>query len=94
MAGKEVFPTNNSMVLNILQMIRAVKSFAAEAKLDALFIDAKMAVSMHRAQNNTICARNMEAHVRCTTSECQRFEEMGREIGFPCSQERHEETSK
>ncbi len=41
-----------------------------------------------------ICARNMWAHVRRSTSESQRYEKMGQEIGFPCSQERREETSK
>jgi hypothetical protein len=48
MAGKEENPTNNGAVLNILQIIRAVMSSAAEAELDALFINAKMVVSMHR----------------------------------------------
>jgi hypothetical protein len=48
MAGKEEIPTNNGAVLNISQIIRAVMSPAAEAKLGALFINSKMAVSMHR----------------------------------------------
>jgi hypothetical protein len=48
MAGKEEIPTNNSTVLNILQMIKAVMSSAAEAELGAIFINAKMAVSMRR----------------------------------------------
>jgi hypothetical protein len=34
-------PTNNGAVLNILQIIRAVMSSAAEAELGALFINAK-----------------------------------------------------
>ena len=48
MAGQEEIPTNNGTVLNILQIIRAVMSSAAEAKLGTLFINAKTAVSMHR----------------------------------------------
>jgi hypothetical protein len=48
MAGKEEIPTNNCTVVNILQIIRAAMSFTAEAKQGALFINAKMAVSMHR----------------------------------------------
>ena len=39
-------PTNNGAVLNISQIIRAVMSSTAEAKLGALFINAKTAVSM------------------------------------------------
>jgi hypothetical protein len=46
MAGTEDIPINNRAVLNILQIIRAVMSLVAEAKLGALFINAKMAVSM------------------------------------------------
>ncbi len=46
MAGTEDIPNNNGVVLNILQIIRAVMSSAAEAKLGTLFIKAKMAVSM------------------------------------------------
>ncbi len=41
MAEKEEIPTNNGAVLNILQIIIAVMSSAAEAKLGALFINAK-----------------------------------------------------
>jgi hypothetical protein len=48
MAGQEEILTNNGMVLNILQIIRAVMSPAAEAKLGALFINAKTAVPMRR----------------------------------------------
>jgi hypothetical protein len=48
MAGKEEISTNNGAVLNILQVVRAVMSSAAEAKLSTLFINAKTAVSMHR----------------------------------------------
>jgi hypothetical protein len=47
MAGRDDIPTNNRAVLNILQIIRAVMSSATEAELDALFINAKTAVSMH-----------------------------------------------
>jgi hypothetical protein len=38
MAGKEKIPTNKGVELNILQIIRAVMSSAAEAKLSALDI--------------------------------------------------------
>ncbi len=40
MAGNEDIPIKNGAVLNILQIIRAVMSSAAEAKLGALFINA------------------------------------------------------
>jgi hypothetical protein len=46
MAGTENIPINNGAVLNILQRIRAVMSLAVEAKLGALFISAKIVVSM------------------------------------------------
>jgi hypothetical protein len=46
MAGTEDIPINNGAVLNILQIIRAVMSSATEDKLRALFVNAKMAVSM------------------------------------------------
>jgi hypothetical protein len=48
MAGKAEIPTNNGAVLSILQIIRAVMSSVAEAKLGALFINAKTAVSTRR----------------------------------------------
>ena len=48
MSGKEEIPINNGAVLNILQIIKAVMSSAAEAELPALFINAKAAVSMHQ----------------------------------------------
>ncbi len=48
MAGNEDIPINNNAVLNISQIIRAVMSSAAEAKLGALFINAKTAVSIRR----------------------------------------------
>jgi hypothetical protein len=48
MAGKEDICVNNGAVLNILQIIRTMMSLAAEAKLGALFINAKTAVSMQR----------------------------------------------
>jgi hypothetical protein len=49
MAEQEEIPTNNCAVLNLLQIIsRAVMSSAAEAKLSAVFISAKMEVSMRR----------------------------------------------
>ncbi len=43
MTGMEDIPINNGAVLNILQIIRTVTSLAAEAKLGALFINAKTA---------------------------------------------------
>ncbi len=46
MAGTEEIPINNGAVLNISQIIKTVMSSAAEAKLGALFINAKTAVSM------------------------------------------------
>ena len=46
MAANNDIPTNNGAVLNISQIIRAVMSSAAEAKLGALFINVKPAVSM------------------------------------------------
>ena len=47
MASNEEIPQNNGAVLNILHIIRAVMSSAAEADLGALFINAKTAVSIH-----------------------------------------------
>ncbi len=46
MAGHKEIPTNNGAVLNISQIIRAVMSYAAEAEIGALFINAKTAVSI------------------------------------------------
>jgi hypothetical protein len=46
MAGKDEIPINNGAVLNISQIIQALMSSAAEAKLGALFVNAKTAVSM------------------------------------------------
>jgi hypothetical protein len=46
MAERDGIPTNNGAILNISQIIRAVMSSAAEAELGALFINAKIAVSM------------------------------------------------
>ncbi len=43
MAVKEEIPSNHGAILNILQIIRAVISSAAETELGALFINAKMA---------------------------------------------------
>jgi hypothetical protein len=51
MVGNEDIPTNNGAVINISQIIRAVMSLAAEAKLGALFINTKTAVSMQRTLN-------------------------------------------
>ena len=44
MAGNEDIPPNNGAVLNVSQVIKSVMSSAAEAKLVALFINAKTAV--------------------------------------------------
>ena len=52
MSENNNIPTNNGAVLNILQIIRAVMSSAAEAKLGALFINAKTAVSMCTLSRN------------------------------------------
>jgi hypothetical protein len=46
MAERDGIPKNNGAALNILQIIWAVMSSAAEAELSALFINAKTAVSM------------------------------------------------
>ncbi len=46
MAGMEEIPINNGAVLNILQIIKAVMSSAAEAELGTLFINTKTAVSI------------------------------------------------
>jgi hypothetical protein len=48
MASTEEIPINNGVVLNILQIIKAVMSSAAEAELGVLFIYAKTAVSIQR----------------------------------------------
>jgi hypothetical protein len=74
MAGTEEIPISNWAVLNILQIIKAVMSSAAEAKLGALFINAKMAVSIRRtleemghAQSRTpIQTDNLTAHALLT----------------------------
>jgi hypothetical protein len=50
MAGTEEIPINNGAVLNISQIIKAVMSSTAEAKLGALFINAKTAMSIFRPQ--------------------------------------------
>jgi hypothetical protein len=47
MAGRDNIPTNNGAVLNVLQIIRAVRSSAVEVEFGALLINAKTAVSMH-----------------------------------------------
>ena len=46
LANQDHIPTNNQSVLNLSQIMKAVMSSAAEAELGALFISAKMAVSM------------------------------------------------
>ncbi len=74
MAGKEDIPINNGAILNLSQIIKAVMSSAAEAKLGALFINAKMAVSMrttleelgHRQLRTPIQTDNVTAHALLT----------------------------
>ncbi len=46
MAGKDDIPFNNGAILNILQIIQAVMSSAAEAESGALFINVKTAILM------------------------------------------------
>jgi hypothetical protein len=46
MASNNKIPKNNGAAMNILQIIRAVMSSAAEAELGAHFINAKAAVSI------------------------------------------------
>ncbi len=53
MAGTEDIPINNGGVLDILQIVRAVMSSAAEAKLGALFINIKTMVLMHSRKWDT-----------------------------------------
>ncbi len=48
MASDDEIPKNNGAVLNILQIIHALMSSAAEAELGTLFINAKAAVSMRQ----------------------------------------------
>jgi hypothetical protein len=48
MAGRDDIPTNNGVVLNILQIIQAVMSSTTEAELGTLFINAKTAISMRQ----------------------------------------------
>jgi hypothetical protein len=74
MAGKEDIPINNGAVLNISRIIKSVMSSATEAKLGALFIDTKTAVSMqhtpeemgHPQTRIPIQTNNLTAHCpRC-----------------------------
>ena len=51
-ANRDDIPTNNGAVLNILQIIKAVMSSAAEAELGALFINAKMANQCNNHSKN------------------------------------------
>jgi hypothetical protein len=74
MAGTEEIPINNGAVLNISQIIKTVMSSAVEAKLGALFINAKTAVSMqctlkelcHPQPQIPIQTDNSRAHVLLT----------------------------
>jgi hypothetical protein len=48
MASDDKIPKNNGLVLNILHIICAVMSSAAETKLGSLFINVKAAVSIQQ----------------------------------------------
>jgi hypothetical protein len=75
MAGMKEIPINNGAVLNNLQIIKAVMSSAAEAKLGTLFINAKTAVSIRRtlkemghSQSRTpIQTNNLTVHALLTS---------------------------
>jgi hypothetical protein len=45
-------------------------------------------------RERVMCARNMGSHMQHSTSESERYEKTGWEIGFLCSWERRKETSK
>ncbi len=45
-------------------------------------------------ETHTFCARNMEANVWRTISECQRYKKTGQEIEFLCSQQKRKVISK
>ncbi len=74
MAGTEEISINIGAVLNILQIIKAVMSLAAEAELGALFINAKTVVSMRRTleelghpqPRTPIQTNNLTAHALLT----------------------------
>jgi hypothetical protein len=74
MAGTEEIPINNGAVLHILQIIEAVMSLAAEAKLGALFINTKTTVSIqmtlkemgHSQSCTPIQTNNLTAHTLLT----------------------------
>ncbi len=80
MAGSEEIPINNGAVLNTSQIIKAVMSLAAEAKLGALFINAKTAMSMQRTledlghlqERTPIQTDNLTAHALLTTKSSPR----------------------
>jgi hypothetical protein len=74
MAGNKDIQNNNGAVLNTSQLIKAVMSSVAEAELGALFINAKMAVSMKKPQRirpptNTNPHPNEQHHCACTTHQ-------------------------
>ena len=74
MAGSEKIPINSGAVVNISQIIKAVMSSAAEAEFGALFIKAKMIVSMqqtlkemgHPQPQTPIQTNNSTAHALLT----------------------------
>ena len=74
MSSTKEIPQNKGAILNILQIIRAVMSSAAEAELGALFINAKTAVSIrhtlkelgHPQPRTPIRTDNSTAHALLT----------------------------
>ena len=74
MAGSEKIPINSGAVVNISQIIKAVMSSAAEAEFGALFVKAKMIVSMqqtlkemgHPQPQTPIQTNNSTAHALLT----------------------------
>ena len=49
MSNDKAIPSNNGVVLTVSQIIKAVMSSAAEAKLGALFINCRKAISARHA---------------------------------------------
>jgi hypothetical protein len=75
MTRKDKIPFNNGTIFNILQIIQAVMSSAAEAELGALFINAKTAILMcqmrtelgHPQPRMPMQTNNATAHVLLTS---------------------------
>jgi hypothetical protein len=74
MVGDNEIPINNGAILNISQIIKSVMSLATEAKLGALFINAKTAISMrtmleelgHPQMQTPMQTNNSTAHALLT----------------------------